>query len=337
LRIDGYPPALHGAFTPSPKLGVETKPISQEDAMFSPRKICTSQKVFFAAVLVFAGVGFARAGGAPLQLLALDFPSAKATVAYGINADGDVVGTYVDQNGANHGFRLTAGQYMSIDPAGSLFTEARGINAKGDIVGDYVASDGKLHGFFLGPDGFKDISVSGHLNTIPVKISPEGVIVGCYHDTDTMGTMHGWVRTEDGLTVYPTPASMNNGITPRGDVAGFYTDLMTMQTHGYIVSEGATTQVDFPGSSATRVWDLNPRREAVGFYVDPTTHVPRGFRYRRGQFTPIDVASAKSTQPFGINPEGDIVGAYVDQSGKMHGFLLSRGGQEREDDERDEE
>jgi len=77
---------------------------------------------------------------------------------------------------------------------------------------------------------------------------------------------------------------MNNGITPRGDVAGFYTDLMNMQTHGYIVSEGATTQVDFPGSSATRVWDLNPHREAVGFYVDPTTHVPRGFRYRKGHF-----------------------------------------------------
>jgi len=47
--------------------------------------------------------------------------------------------------------------------------------------------------------------VSGHLNTIPVKISSEGVIVGCYHDTDTMGTMHGWVRSEGGLTVYPLP------------------------------------------------------------------------------------------------------------------------------------
>jgi len=47
--------------------------------------------------------------------------------------------------------------------------------------------------------------------------------------------------------------------------------------------------------------------------------------------------SSVESQPFGINPEGDIVGAYVDQSGKMHGFLLSRGGQEREDDERDEE
>jgi len=301
--------------------------------MFSGRKITRSYRLFFAALLLFAGATFASAARASVALSTLDFPSAKATVAYGINANGDVVGTYVDQNGTNHGFLLTAGQYVSIDPPGSLFTEARGINANGNIVGDYIGNDGNLHGFFLGPDGFKDISVSGHLNTIPVKISSEGVIVGCYHDTDTMGTMHGWVRNEDSLNVYPTPASMNNGITPRGEVAGFFTDLMTMQTHGYILSDGVTTPVDFPGSSATRVWDLNPRREAVGYYLDPTTHVPRGFRYRKGQFTSVDIPTAKSTRPFGIISEGDIVGAYADQNGKTHGFLLSREGDETEEDD----
>jgi len=280
--------------------------------------------VVVTALLLFAAVTLASAAGAPAALSTLDFPSARVTAALGINANGDVVGTYVDQNFKNHGFLLSAGQYTSIDPPGSLFTEARGINANGDIVGDYIASDGNFHGFFLGPDGFKDISVSGHLNTIPVKISPEGVIVGCFHDTDTMGTMHGFVRDEDSLTVYATPASMHNGVTPRGDVAGFLTDLMTMQTHSYILSKGATTQVDFPGSSATRVWDINPRREAVGFYLDPVTRVFRGFQYRKGQFTPIDIPAARSTRPFGINLEGDIVGAYTDQNGKTHGFLLSR-------------
>lgn len=305
--------------------------------MFSARKFSTSHRLLFAALLLFGAVTLASAAGAPVALSTLDFPGARVTAALGINANGDVVGTYVDQNFKNHGFLLTAGQYISIDPPGSLFTEARGINANGDIVGDYVASDGNLHGFFLGPDGFKDISVSGHLNTIPVKISPEGVIVGCFHDTDTMGTMHGFVRNEDSLTVYPTPASMHNGVNPRGDIAGFYTDLVTMQTHGYIISKRATTQVDFPGSSATRVWDINPRREAVGFYLDPVTRVFRGFRYRKGQFTPIDIPTARNTRPFGINPEGDIVGAYTDQNGKTHGFVLSRGEDEREDDERGED
>jgi len=298
----------------------------------------TRAKAFFegaaivvTALLLFADATLASAARAPVALSTLDFPGARVTAALGINANGDVVGTYVDQNFKNHGFLLSAGQYSSIDPPGSLFTEARGINANGDIVGDYIPSDGNFHGFLLGPDGFKDISVSGHLNTIPVKISPEGVIVGCFHDTDTMGTMHGFVRNEDSLTVYPTPASMHNGVNPRGDVAGFFTDLTTMQTHGYIISKGATTQVDFPGSSATRVWDLNPRGKAVGFYLDPATRAFRGFQYRKGQFTPLDIFNARSTRPFGINPEGDIVGAYTDQNGKTHGFVLSR-----EEDERAE-
>lgn len=301
--------------------------------MLSARENFTLHRLLLAALLLFAGATFARAASVPATLSTLDFPSARVTAALGINANGDVVGTYVDQNGKNHGFLLTAGQYMSIDPPGSLFTEARGIGANGNIVGDYIASDGNFHGFFLGPEGFKDISVAGHLNTIPVKINSEGVIVGCFHDTDTMGTMHGFVRDEDSLTAYPTPASMHNGVNPRGDVGGFHTDLLTMQTHGYILSEGATTPVDFPGSSATRVWDLNQRSEAVGFYLDPATRVFRGFRYRKGQFSPIDIPNARSTRPFGINPEGDIVGAYTDQNGKTHGFLLSREEDEREEDE----
>src|SRR5260370_38535508 len=99
-----------------------------------------------------------------------------------------------------------------------------------------------------------------------------------------MGTMHGWVRNEDSLNVYPTPASMNNGITPRGEFAGFFTDLMTMQTHGYILSNGTTTQVDFPASTATRVCDVNPHGEAVRSSLDPSTHVLCGFRVRSGGF-----------------------------------------------------
>jgi len=112
----------------------------------------------------------------------------------------------------------------------------------------------------------------------------------------------------------------------------FYTDLMTCQTHGYIVSEGQLRRLISPVPQPLCL-EPEPRREAVGFYVDPR-HTSLGLPVCRGQFTPIDFASAKSTSHSAINPEGDIVGPYVDQSGKMHGFLLSRGGQEREDEER---
>jgi hypothetical protein len=44
-----------------------------------------------------------------------------------------------------------------------------------------------------------------------------------------------------------------------------------------------------------------------------------------GNFTQIDVPGSVFTIANGINPQGDIVGAYVDSSGRLHGFLLSKG------------
>ena len=43
------------------------------------------------------------------------------------------------------------------------------------------------------------------------------------------------------------------------------------------------------------------------------------------KFTQIDVPGSVFTVANGINPRGDIVGAYVDSSGRLHGFLLSKG------------
>ena len=280
--------------------------------------------MLFAIVLLGLPGNGVAASRPPEKEETLDFPGAKVTVAYGINAAGDVVGTYVDASGISHGFLLSEGEYTTIDPPGAVSTEARGINARGEIVGDYVASDHKIHGFRFGREGFTNIDVPDHMNTIAVKISSKGVIVGCFHDTDTMGTMHGFVRHGETITRNETPASMNNGITLRGDVAGFYTDLMSMTTHAYIISKGETTQFDYPGSPATRAWDLNPRGEAVGFYLDKSTGTLRGFAYRKGKFRAIDITGAKSTRPFGINRQGEIVGAYVDQSGATHGFLLTK-------------
>jgi len=70
-----------------------------------------------------------------------------ATFATGINAQGDVVGFYIDSKSVGRGFLLHRGQYTSLhDPrAGGgqgKFTFALGINTQRDIVGTYVNSKG---------------------------------------------------------------------------------------------------------------------------------------------------------------------------------------------------
>ncbi len=64
--------------------------------------------------------------------------------------------------------------------------------------------------------------------------------MGCDHDTDTMGTMHGFLDSGSTFTGFPFPASMNNGISPDGKtIVGLYTDMTTFASHEYILSKGA--------------------------------------------------------------------------------------------------
>jgi len=80
----------------------------------------------------------------------LNFPGSSFTFAGGANAEGNVVGIYVDASGAGHGF-LFNGVYKSFDYPGAILTEATGINPSGVIVGLYTDSANVTHGFIRTP------------------------------------------------------------------------------------------------------------------------------------------------------------------------------------------
>jgi len=280
----------------------------------------------------------------PFHFSSIDVPGAIATNAQGINAEGDIVGIYADTAGKQHGFLLRDGRFETIDFPGATLTNARGISPDGDIVGSYSTSVGtqppaSIHGFLLRLGNYSEVQFPGHLGTIAQRITPTGDILGCLHDTDLMGTMSGFMRTEGDYSSIPgIPASMNNGATPDGNhVVGLYTDMMTGVSHGYTIDFGIMTSFDVPGSIATNGWDINPERDIVGVFVD-ANKVTHGFLRSTGEdrsdgslslqsdgnYTTIDYPGATATRAFGINPEREIVGAYVDSANKTHGFLLSR-------------
>lgn len=294
------------------------------------------------ATLLF---GTALAQPQPVYI-SFDFPGAATTTAQGINADGAVVGVFVDILGKQHGFLLRGGSFTTIDYPSALSTAARGINSQGDIVGVHIDATGLpgggSRGWLLQQGTFKDVNFPGHMNTIPVKITDRGVIVGCYHDTDTMGTMHGWKLDSGNFSDLSTPASMNNGVLPDGSMTtGLYTDMMTSTTHAYLQSGGNLAQFDYPFSIATSAWDMNPSGEVVGNYTD-VAKKSHGFLLIPGEFdttfgitpeagvvpsysfTSIDYPGATTTSATGINARGEVVGSYVDSAGKTHAFLLTR-------------
>lgn len=260
------------------------------------------------------------ATGSPGAFRAIDVQGAVAARAFGVNAVGEIVGSYTDATGT-YGFLWKDGDVTKIVVTGAISTEAWGINPQGDIVGRYrLPGDPRTLGFLLRDGVFTDISVAGHLHTLPIKITPSRDIVGCFHDMNFLRDMRGYVQRGDQVRSFELlPSSMHNGVTPGGGtIAGISFDSPT-QVHSYVLDRGVYTQFDFPGATFTEAWDVSPNGKVVGYFNQVDSH---GFALDADGLTQIDVPGARWTRIFGINPQGDMVGSYADAANQVHAFLL---------------
>jgi uncharacterized membrane protein len=264
-------------------------------------------------------------GGKTLSITTIDVPGARSTTAFGINARGDIVGSYTDADLVVHGFLLRHGELTTIDYPGAEGTSARGIGPGGEIVGSYwlpgepgVAS----HGYLLTSDGqFVQADYPGHLYTIPQRILPDGTILGCRHDENTMGTMNGVVMGPGGNSETNAFASMHNGATPDlSRIVGLHMNQATGRGEGYIIDDGVFTSFVVPGGNFTAAWDVNPAGAVAGVYRNATGF--HGFVLTLGEYVTIDGPGAAATRAFGINAGGDVVGGYI-AGGKGYGFVAS--------------
>jgi len=279
-------------------------------------------------VATLLGIGSVTSAGRPrtFEYSWIEVEDALTTTAFGINAGGDIVGSYVDSDGAVHGYRLRGGAFTTIDFPGAAGSLARGIGPGGDIVGGYWLPGEPApneHGFLLTRQGvFLPVDVPGHISTIAQRILPDGTILGCRHDTDTMHTMRGVVISGAGVEEIAAHASMHNGATPdMRRIAGLFTNMATGRTEGYLVDDGVFTPFVVPGSLMTAAWDVNPLGEVVGVYRDAAGF--HGFVLGSDGYSFLDVPGAAATRAFGTNSRGDVVGTFV-LGGKTRGFLARR-------------
>jgi uncharacterized membrane protein len=259
----------------------------------------------------------------------IDFPGAAGTRALGINPQGDIVGSYTDRTGT-HGYILSQGVFTTLDYPGAATTEAWGINPRGDIIGRYTrAAIPGIRGFLLRDGSYSDISIGNHLITLPTKIGASGEIVGCFHDISGLVDMYGYVQRENDVQVFTLPSSvapagsaaMHNGVMPGGRTIVGLTNAAPGRTRGYVVTDGAVTYIDAPGSTSTNAWDISSRGRIVGQYnAGGRIH---GFTLYDGSFVTLDVPGSLLTTAFGVNPEGHIVGVFNDAAG-AHGYLLRK-------------
>ena len=267
-----------------------------------------------------------------LDFTTIDVPGAVFTSASGINARGDIVGSYSDASGRSHGYVLRNGEFTTIDfpdAAGAVVagTGAGGIGPSGEIVGTYTVVGEpavNVHGYLLTKQGeFVAVNYPGHTNTIAQRILPDGTILGCRHDDNTMKSMKGIMVSREGYSETEAFASMHNGATPdRRHIVGLYTNMEAgNRGEGYRIDDGVFTSLLAPGSTFTAAWDINPAGQIVGVYRNATGR--HGFVLTDEGYVTIDFPGATETRAFGINSRGDVVGRYV-AGGVTHGYLASR-------------
>jgi probable HAF family extracellular repeat protein len=114
------------------------------------------------------------------------------------------------------------------------------------------------------------------------------------------------------FTTIDVPGASSTGafaivrINPSGDIVGSYGSA-DGKTHGFLLSKGVYTSIDFPGAGVTSANGINSEGEIVGAYRDGNGRA-HGFLLSEGTFTNIDFPGATFTAADGINPSGSIVG-----------------------------
>lgn len=224
----------------------------------------------------------------------------KGTHAWGINIEGDIVGSYDDDNEVRHGFLLRDGRFVTIDnpnaghgrpgPLGHQGTTLYDINASGDITGRYITGDNITHSFLFRHGFF-----------YPVDDPDAGTAVG-------QGTQA-------------------DGINEEGDIVGDYDD-SNFIGHGFVLHEGTYSTINAPNRgvgrySGTHAFGINNKREIVVF-ANPNDY--HSFVSRDGRLIPLnDPRGVFGTQLQGINDDDVIVGDWTDGNGVDHGLVFCDG------------
>jgi uncharacterized membrane protein len=216
----------------------------------------------------------------------ISYPGATFTRAVGINRYGDIVGDHQkagnnNGSGNDYGYLLSGGVFTSIVFPNSDSTIPAGINANKDIVGWYLDKIG-MHGFLLSGGVYTSIDFPGSAAyTQAWKINDAGQIAGRYKGTSD-GKYHMFLFRNGVFTAIPdvpnsyqTAVVEDGGLNSVGDIVSQYFSskqcaLFTSVgcLHGFLLSGGVYTTIDFPGATETLALGVNSFDDIVGGYED---------------------------------------------------------------------
>ncbi len=283
------------------------------------------------AFVVLVSAASAQPQKPAYDFISIDPPGAAESHALGINAQGDIVGRFIDQDGQSHAFLWSNGSYHLIDIDGFTFLGASDINARGDIL----AGDANGNSYLLRGGEAISIIFPGALWTSAESINDAGDIVGAYGEEEyTEGGPHyGFLLSKGEYTQIELPDVNVCGIVPHrindaGEIVGDYTLAPCDETnlnpeyHGFLLGDGTFTKIDVPNAVGTVPRGVNERGAIVGGYFRAGDR-DHGFLLWKGVFTDIDFPGSLLTGARDINDRGWIVGT-CRVPGTFRGYLAIR-------------
>lgn len=248
-----------------------------------------------------------------LKFKKVSVPNSQATVVFGTNNDGTMVGYYIAQDGTEHGLLLQHRNVTNIDdPQGANGTYCNNLNSQGTIVGYYYDSSNVVHSFEYQNGQFTDVGPAG-FPSIAQGINDQGEFVGGYISN---GVTHGYLWNGAEYVTLDVPGASESfaaDINNRGKIVLDWID-SSGNYEGAIYNGEKYRTINVPG--ATQSWPnaLDRAGDVVFSWADSSGKF-HGALLQGKDFSTFDDPKAKgATYGWGINDHSVIVGAYFDGS-----------------------
>ena len=276
----------------------------------------------------------------------VEFPGALETYADFVNAEGGMVGSYVDADGIYNAYvRVPDGGFVSLN----LTTEGKqeyffvhGINDARVVVARAKPVDGLPRTYVgLFPEGLQELKFPGSVSTEGYNINQDGSVVGHYDTAD--GRRHGFIArpiTDTAVPVEEAPVPPPvfayytfetidvpgvdflalTASSDFEDYAGYIRSADGEKELAFTLIDGVFTTYSFPGSQKTHFYALGNNGNAAGHYQD-SDGLYHGVVLEDGELRQYDFPDAVETFLYGISDAtGALTGSFIDASGVRRGF-----------------
>ena len=250
----------------------------------------------------------------------------EINVAYGLNAQGQVVGNSSTADGDQRAFLWTDGTIRDLGSFGGYRNTAFAINASGVATGITYSAKGVSHAFRSTADGLVDLGDLGGGFSSGQAINARGQVTG-YSDTAN-GTTHAFRTIGDTMQDLGRlgTSSYAFGIDDAGEVVGNYDagdSIRAFRTVGGVMQDLGGLGGDFSSANA-----LNAKGDIVGYSTLAGADAPllgHAFGFFGGWFLDLGHLGGGYSSAMSINGRRQVVGVSTNTEGEDRAFLYSDG------------